>query len=185
MLASIFSSPAAWGLLILRLGVGITFWAHGWMKVDPKGPVKGPANFGAGLKQMGVPLPLFFAWVVALLETVGSVLLILGLGTPILAIGFAIDMLVATGLVKRRMMNAKFMDPKGTGWEFEFALMTGALALFFTGAGSISLDYLLGFAVPNTTILYAGALVIVALIVIALFINQGRRPATSEQPKSA
>ncbi len=29
----------------------------------------------AGLKQMGVPLPMFFGWVVALLETVGAVLL--------------------------------------------------------------------------------------------------------------
>lgn len=185
MLETIFSSPAAWGLLILRLALAITFWTHGWMKVDPNGPVKGPANFAAGLKQMGVPLPLFFAWVVALLETAGSGLLILGLGTPILAIGFAIDMLVAAMLVKRRMMNAKFMDPKVQGWEFEFVLMAGALSLFFTGAGNLSLDYLLGFAVPNTTILYAGALVIVALIVIALSINQGRRAAAGEQPKTA
>ena len=185
MFENIFSSPTGWGLIILRLALGITFFAHGWMKVDPNGPVKGPANFAAGLKQMRVPLPLFFAWVVSLLETVGSVLLILGLGTPILAIGFAIDMLVASTLVKRRMMNAKFMDTKVQGWEIEFALMAGALALFFTGAGSISLDHILGIAVPDSIVLYAGVLLIVALIVIAFVINQGRRPATSEQPKTA
>jgi uncharacterized membrane protein YphA (DoxX/SURF4 family) len=47
------------------------------------------------LKQLRVPLPVFFAWVVSLLETVGAVLLLFGLGTRILAIGFAIDMFVA------------------------------------------------------------------------------------------
>jgi len=92
---------------------------------------------------MGVPLPLFFAWVVVLLETVGAALLILGLGTRILAIGVAIDMLVAIWLVKRKMQKAGFMDQKG-GWEFEFALMAQALALLFTGAGRISLDRVLG-----------------------------------------
>jgi putative oxidoreductase len=184
MLESIFSSPSSWGLLILRLALGITFFEHGWMKLNPNGPMKGPAGFAAGLRQMGVPLPSFFAWVVALLETIGAALLVLGLGTPILAIGFAIDMLVATMLVKRAMMHAAFMDPKGGGWEFEFVLMAGALALFFTGAGSISLDYLLGIAVPNTAILYAGAFVVVGLILVALFISQGRRAAGREQPKS-
>lgn len=41
-------------------------------------------------------------------------------------------------------MKAAFMDPSGTGWEFEFALMAQALALVFTGAGRIALDRLVG-----------------------------------------
>lgn len=106
--------------------------------------MKGAAGFAGFLKQMGVPLPLLFAWVVILLETAGAVLLILGLGTRILALGFAIDMLVAILLVKRGMMKAAFMDPKGTGWEFEFALMAQALALVFMGGGSIALDRAVG-----------------------------------------
>lgn len=106
--------------------------------------MKGAAGFAGFLKQMGVPLPLLFAWVVILLETAGAVLLILGLGTRILALGFAIDMLVAIVLVKRGMMKSAFMDPKGTGWEFEFALMAQALALVFMGGGSIALDRAVG-----------------------------------------
>lgn len=143
MLEHFFSPMSDWGPLILRLALGFLFPFHGWMKLNPKGPVKGPAGFGGWLKQMGVPLPLFFAWVVVLLETVGAVLLILGLGTRILAAGFVIDMLVAIWLVKRRMQKVGFMDQKG-GWEFEFALMAQALALVFTGAGRIGLDRFLG-----------------------------------------
>lgn len=132
-----------WGLLILRVALGVTFIPHGWLKLNPNGPMKGLAGFGGFLKQMGVPLPGFLAWVVALLETAGAVLLIAGLGTRILALGFVIDMLAAIILVKRRMQKVGFMDQKG-GWEFEFALMAQALALVFTGAGSIGLDRMLG-----------------------------------------
>lgn len=144
MLENIFAPFSDWGLVILRLALGITFLIHGWPKLNPNGPMKGPAGVAGFFKQLGIPLPLFFAWVVALWETVGAVLLILGLGTRILAIGFAIDMLVAIWLAKRRMMKAAFMDQKVQGWEFEFALLAQALALLFTGAGRIALDRIVG-----------------------------------------
>ena len=144
MLENFFAPYSDWGLLILRLGVGTIMLVHGWPKLNPNSPMKGTAGLAAGLKQMGVPLPTFFAWVVALLETVGAVLLMLGLGTRILAIGFAIDMLVA--IVKaRRPMGASFGPSDGNiGWEFEFILLAAALALLFTGAGRIALDPLVG-----------------------------------------
>lgn len=129
-----------WGLLILRVALGLTFIPHGWLKLNPNGPTKGPGGFAGFLKQMGVPIPLFFAWLVTLLETVGAALLILGLGTRIVALGLAIDMVVAIILVKRRMQNARFLDQQKGGWELEFALMAQALALVLTGAGAIALD---------------------------------------------
>jgi putative oxidoreductase len=144
MLESIFSPLSDWGLLILRLAMGIIFLSHGWPKLNPNSPMKGTAGFGGFLKQMGVPLPGLFAWVVALLETVGAVLLILGLGTRILAVGFAIDMLVATLVAKRGFMKVPFMAQQATGWEFDFALLAASLALLFTGAGSIALDPVVG-----------------------------------------
>ncbi len=140
MLDNIFYPLSDWGPLILRLATGAIFLAHGRPKLKPGGP----AGFAGFLKQIGVPFPTFFAWVVILLETVGAVLLIIGLGTRLLAIGFAIDMLVAIVLVKRKMMNAGFVDQKG-GWEFEFALLAQAVALVFTGSGSLALDRVLGF----------------------------------------
>lgn len=61
-----------------------------------------------------------------------------------MALGFAIDMLVAIQLVKRNMAKSHFMEPNGTGWEFEFAILVAALALVLTGAGSIALDRIVG-----------------------------------------
>lgn len=143
MLENIFAPFSDWGLLILRLAMGIIFLAHGWPKL-PGGPMGGPTGFGGFLKQMGVPLPAFFAWVVVLLETVGAVLLILGLGTRLLAVLFAVDMLVAILVAKRGFMKVGFMAQQATGWEFDFILLAGALALLFTGAGSLALDPVVG-----------------------------------------
>jgi uncharacterized membrane protein YphA (DoxX/SURF4 family) len=144
MLENIFSPYSDWGLLILRLATGIIFLVHGWPKLNPNSPMKGPAGFGGSLKQMGVPLPILFGWLVALLETAGAILLILGLGTRILAILFAINMLVAILVAKRRVMKVGFTARQATGWEFDFALLAISLALLFTGAGSIALDPLIG-----------------------------------------
>lgn len=133
----------SWGLLIMRIALGVTFLPHGRMKLNPRGPMKGPGGFAGWLKQMGVPLSGVLGWLVVLLETVGAGLLILGLGTRLVALGLAIDMLVAIVLVKRGMQKVAFMDAKG-GWEFEFVLLAQALALVLTGAGSIALDPLVG-----------------------------------------
>ena len=143
MLETLFAPISDWGLLVLRLGLGAVFLVHGWAKLNPKGPMGGPAGFIGFLKQLGVPLPSFFGWVVILLETAGAVLLILGLGTRLLAAGLVVDMIVAITRVKRGMAKVAFMDPKG-GWELDFALLAQALALVFTGAGGLALDPIVG-----------------------------------------
>jgi putative oxidoreductase len=142
MLQNIFGPYASLGILILRIGLAVVFLAHGWPKINPNSPMKGITGLTGFLKQLNVPMPTFFAWVVALLETVGSVLLILGLGTRILALGFVIDMLVAIVSAKIGMMKAPFSGQNG--WDFEFSLLVGALALVFLGAGPLSLDASLG-----------------------------------------
>ncbi|MEN4012501.1 MAG: DoxX family protein [Bellilinea sp.] len=144
MLENIFSPYSDLGLFILRLAASIIFLVHGWPKLNPNSPMKGPAGFGGFLKQMGVPLPILFGWLVALLETGGALLLILGLGTRILAVLFAIDMLVAILSVKIRVMKVGFSAQQATGWEFDFILGAVALSLLFTGAGNIALDPVLG-----------------------------------------
>jgi uncharacterized membrane protein YphA (DoxX/SURF4 family) len=57
MLENIFAPYSNWGLLILRLGLGIVMIAHGWPKLNPGGPMGGPAGVAGFFKQLGVPLP--------------------------------------------------------------------------------------------------------------------------------
>jgi putative oxidoreductase len=139
MLDKLFAPYADAGELILRLALGFVFFPHGWSKL------KDPRTFSGFLEQFGVPAPTFSAWLVALLETVGAALIILGLATRVLALGLAVDMLVAILTVKIRMAKAPFSSTAQVqGWEFEFLLMAGALALVFTGAGRLALDRYLG-----------------------------------------
>jgi putative oxidoreductase len=137
MFDKLFAPYVGLGELILRVALGITFLAHG------RGKLKDPAAFAGFLRQLRVPAPLLNAWIVALLETVGAVLLILGLATRLLALGLAIDMVVALATV--RIGKARFTSgPQGGGWDLEFLLMAIALALVFTGGGRFALDAYLG-----------------------------------------
>jgi putative oxidoreductase len=75
---------------------------------------------------------------------IGAVLLILGVGTRILALGFLIDMIVAILTVRIGMAKDRFAGGGEIGWEFEFSLAIMALALLFTGPGSLALNVLAG-----------------------------------------
>jgi uncharacterized membrane protein YphA (DoxX/SURF4 family) len=55
----------------------------------------------------------------------------------------AIEMVVVIFRVKRGR-GIKFMAHDTTGWEFDFINLAAALALVLQGAGSISLDAVLG-----------------------------------------
>jgi len=132
-----FARGAGVGELILRLALGTTFIAHG------RGKLKDPAGFGGFLRQLRVPAPMLAAWLVALLETVGAALLILGVATRLVALGLAIDMVVA--LATLRIGKAPFASgPQGGGWDLEFLLLAISLALVVTGAGRLALDPYLG-----------------------------------------
>jgi putative oxidoreductase len=127
---------ASIGLLILRFELAAIFWSHGWPKLNPNSPMKGPQGFSAFLQQMKVPSPLVAAWLVALLETLGPMLLVLGLFVRPLGLLFAVDMFMAVVLARKQ---AGFTSAQGVGWEYEFALLCQGLALLFLGGGAIAL----------------------------------------------
>jgi len=136
------SSPD-WGLLVLRIGIALVFFSHGWPKLNPKSEIKGIAGVADFFQKMNIPYPKLSAWIIGLLETVGAIALALGLGTQLLGAAFAFDMFVAISKAKIGMMKAPFSGQNG--WDFEFSLMITGLALLFTGAGEVSLDALIGF----------------------------------------
>jgi putative oxidoreductase len=122
------------GLLVLRLVVGVTFLLHG---LDKLGDLSGTGEFFASL---GIPAPDLMAPLVALTETVGGLLLIIGLATPLVGVALALDMFVA--LVTAHIDSGFFAADGG----IELVLLTGgaSLALALTGPGSWSADAALG-----------------------------------------
>ncbi len=126
-----------WGMLMLRLALGVVMFLAGWMKLVDFGP----ANFGKALATMGVPLPELFGYAVTLLEVVGGAFVVIGLLSRPVAVLLIIDMVVAIVLVTSKV---GFLSPTGkSGAEINVLLIEGFLAILFAGAGSISVDRVL------------------------------------------
>ena len=120
-----------WGVLPLRLVLGLVFVAHGAQKLFGFG-LAGTAGF---LGSLGIPLPAVAAAGLIAVELLGGVALILGAWTRIVAALLAADMLVAILTVHLR---GGFFVPDGV--EFVLTLLGGCLTLVGLGAGPCSVD---------------------------------------------
>lgn len=127
--SGIGARPGA-GLAALRVALGAVFVVHGAMKVF--GGMAGTAGFFASI---GIPAPALMAWAVGLIELVGGVLLVLGLFTVPAAALLTVVMLGAVATV--HWQNG-FLASNG-GWEFNFVLIGGLLALLLEGPGAWTL----------------------------------------------
>jgi putative oxidoreductase len=123
--------PPGWGVLPLRLVIGLVFVMHGAQKLFGVG-LAGTAGF---LGSMGIPLPTVAAAVLIAVELLGGLALILGAGTRYVAAALAVEMLVALLTVHLR---AGFFVPDGM--EFVLTLLAGCLTLVAVGAGPWSVD---------------------------------------------
>ncbi|HEV2225741.1 MAG TPA: DoxX family protein [Nitrososphaerales archaeon] len=125
-------------LLILRLGVGAGLVLHGYPKA--KG---GRVQAGQWLKNMGIPH--LAADLVTVLEFLGGVFLILGLLTPLVGLFFVVQF-GSIIWMKKSKMHASFVSTEQGKPTYEIDAVYLLLALVFLvlGAGSFSLDSLLG-----------------------------------------
>jgi putative oxidoreductase len=121
-------------LLVIRLILGLSFWLHGMMKYD-----MGLSNVGEGFSKMGIPLGSLAGPAITLLELIGSIALVLGIGTRIVAVLLVCDMLGAITFV-----HAKNGYTGQGGMELVALLATLALTLALCGAGKFSLDSRIG-----------------------------------------
>lgn len=124
------------GLLVLRLVLGLTMAAHGYNKFFGGGGIKGTAGW---FESIGMKPGTFHARMAASTEMAAGLALAAGLLTPIPAAGFVALMLVAAWTVHRP--NGFFIVKEG--WEYNLVLAVSAVALAATGAGRYSLDYAL------------------------------------------
>lgn len=123
------------GLLVLRLALGGLFVAHGLDKLFGwlNGPLDGMDATRQLLTEAGFTQPGVLAWVLAISETAGGVLLILGLFFP--AGAAAILGVMANVIVVKANWN-QFLG----NVELEMIYAAAAFALLFTGPGRIALD---------------------------------------------
>ena len=140
VLDAVLGTFPSWSLLVVRLGLGVIFLAHGSQKV--LGWFGGP-GLGATVKMFrGMGVPPAAAVLAAFIEFLGGLGMIVGLLARPAAVGIIVIMLVA--IAKVHGQHGFFLNlgvpGKGPGFEFNLALIAMALAILIGGAGILSLD---------------------------------------------
>lgn len=121
-------------LLLIRAALGVIFIAHGAQKLFGAfggGGIEGSTQM---IKGLGWSLPVMWAWVLAVWEFAGGILLVLGILPRVSAAGIAVIMLVAIFQVHG---PAGFFAGKG-GFEYQLLLLVNALAILIAGGGGIA-----------------------------------------------
>ena len=129
------------GLLLLRIILGVVFFAHGAQKVLGWFGGYGLAGTVGYFKNVvKVPAPL--AYLGPFVEFLGGIALIFGAFTKVAALGIMIMMIVAT--FKVHGAQGFFLtgkgDGKGQGYEFSLTLAVISLVLILLGGGMYSVD---------------------------------------------
>lgn len=159
-------------LLVLRLVFGLLLIGHGTQKLF--GWFGGPGLDGiAGwFGSIGFRPARPMAVMAGLGETVGGVLLVLGLLTPLAA-----AIIIGTLLVAISTHLPKGIWSANGGLELPLLYVTAAVTLAFAGPGTYSLDSALGFTTTTTTSVAAVVLGAVAALAVVLRARHAMRSA--------
>lgn len=125
----LLSSP--WGMLPIRIAVGLVFLMHGGQKLFVFG-VAGTADI---MMKLGIPLPTIAAVVVITVELLGGLAILLGVFARTAGALLAFEMVVAI-LVAR--IHGGFFAPYG--YEFELTLLMACLTFALAGPGGASFE---------------------------------------------
>jgi putative oxidoreductase len=140
-LRKLLATPNDFSVTIVRLVLGIVFFAHGAQKMlGWFGGYGFHGTMGFFTQQMGIPAPLAFLAICA--EFFGGLGLIVGLLGRIAALGIIVNMLVAIATVHH--VNGFFMNwtgqQKGEGFEYHLLAIALGLLVLIKGSGALSID---------------------------------------------
>jgi putative oxidoreductase len=124
-------------LLFVRLYWGWQIAQNGWGKLTN---IATPIGL---FTRLGIPFPVLNAWFVSGLEFVGGILLILGLGSRLIAVPLVIDMLVAYILADREALSNIISDPDKFTAAAPYNFLFAWLIVLIFGPGRFSLDAML------------------------------------------
>jgi len=126
---------------VLRLVLGVVFFAHGAQKA--LGWFGGYGFSGTmGFFTQGMHIPAAFAFLAICAEFLGSIGLLLGLLGRVAAFGICCNMLVAIFTVHWHfgLFANWFGNQKGEGVEYHLLAIAIALAIMIKGSGAFSID---------------------------------------------
>jgi putative oxidoreductase len=152
MLRKLTATDNSAATAILRLVLGIVFFAHGAQKT--LGWFGGYGFTGTmGFFTGTLHLSPFFAFLAIAAEFLGGIGLIVGLLTRVAAFGIAVNMLVAILMVHGNV--GFFMNwsgaQKGEGFEYHLLALAMAVFLMIKGAGALSADRAISSAAPKSS----------------------------------
>ena len=120
-----------WSLTLLRFILGVIFTYHGYLKLFVKGGFAGTVNL---FTQIGVPVPVYSALLVAVVEFACGLFLLFGLITRWASVVLIFEMLVA--FFKINLKNGFLVS--NWGYEFVLLILAGLLVILVNGAGKFS-----------------------------------------------
>jgi putative oxidoreductase len=149
MLRRLLATDDSTATAIVRLVLGVVFFAHGAQKM--LGWFGGPGFSGTmGMFTGYLHVPAPFAFLAIAAEFFGGLGLILGFLTRIAAFGIAVNMVVAIALVHSSF--GFFMNwtgtQKGEGFEYHVLVLAITALLMIRGAGALSVDRMIATASP-------------------------------------
>ena len=115
---------AKWGMLPLRIVVGLVFLMHGGQKLF----IFGLAGTADIMGKLGLPLPIVCAAIVIAVELLGGLAILLGVFARVASALLAFEMVVAI-IVAR--VHGGFFAPYG--YEFKLTLLGAALTFTLNG----------------------------------------------------
>jgi putative oxidoreductase len=163
----------SYGILLLRVVVGLTLAAHGAQKLFGWFGGHGLEGTAGFFGQIGFRSAAAMAFLAALAETSG-VLFALGLLTPLAALGMTVAMLVAIGSVH---WSKGFWAMSG-GFEYNLVLATVAVAVATTGPGRFSLDHAFGLDDDLSGLWWGVGVACAALFIASTTLTLFRAPRT-------
>ena len=124
-----------WGILILRLGIGIMFTAHGLQKAFGLFGGPGIKGFSQMLSGLGFAPAIYWAYLAAYTELLGGVFLIIGLYTRSSAAMLLVLIVIAA--IKVHLAKGFFLS--NGGFEYPFVIAAACLSLILLGPGQFSI----------------------------------------------
>lgn len=131
------------GLFLLRVVVGFILLMHGLGKlIGPPFPGPGMQGFIGYLGSIHYPLPTLLGYVGMLIETLGGLAFLFGVGLTPVGLVTAVYFFIA--LVTVHLTNGfdvfHYGDPMKRGYEYTLLLLIACLTLAFTGPGILALQ---------------------------------------------